>query len=62
MVLFRITENEPSKMHVRPYVSCRPWSSISKHSDLLMTVNTLYDKTISTVSLKGTVILVFPFS
>ena len=26
MVLFRITENEPSKMHnVRPYVYSRPW-------------------------------------
>ena len=29
MVLFRITENEPSKMHnVRPYVYSRPWNSI----------------------------------
>ena len=27
MVLFRITESEPSKMHnVRPYVYSRPWS------------------------------------
>ena len=27
MVLFRITENEPSKMHnVRPYVYSRPWA------------------------------------
>ena len=29
MVLFRITENEPSKMHVRPYVYSRPWYTIS---------------------------------
>ena len=29
MVLFRITENEPSKMHdVRPYVYSRPWYHI----------------------------------
>ena len=29
MVLFRITENEPSKMHnVRPYVYSRPWLHI----------------------------------
>ena len=29
MVLFRITENEPSKMrNVRPYVYSRPWLSI----------------------------------
>ena len=27
MVLFRITETQPSKMHnVRPYVYSRPWS------------------------------------
>ena len=30
MVLFRITENEPSKMHnVRPYVYSRPWLDMS---------------------------------
>ena len=29
MVLFRITENEPSKMHnVRPYVYSRPWCAL----------------------------------
>ena len=29
MVLFRITENEPSKMHnVRPYVYSRPWFTV----------------------------------
>ena len=29
MVLFRITENEPSKMHnVKPYVYSRPWPEI----------------------------------
>ena len=34
MVLFRITENEPSKMHnVRPYVYSRPWY---KHSKLIV--------------------------
>ena len=32
MVLFRITENEPSKMHVRPYVYSRPWLELfTKH-------------------------------
>ena len=31
MVLFRITENEPSKMHnVRPYVCSRPWYTLSQ--------------------------------
>ena len=31
MVLFRITENEPSKMHnVRPYVYSRPWAEINQ--------------------------------
>ena len=31
MVLFRITENEPSKMHnVRPYVYSRPWMTFNK--------------------------------
>ena len=30
MVLFRITENEPSKMHnMRPYVYSRPWVAVS---------------------------------
>ena len=29
MVLFRITENEPSKMHnVRPYVYSKPWVQV----------------------------------
>ena len=33
MVLFRITENEPSKMHnVRPYVYSRPWTSMVYYS------------------------------
>ena len=33
MVLFRITENEPSKMHnVRPYVYSRPWSGEHKYT------------------------------
>ena len=32
MVLFRITENEPSKMHnVRPYVYSRPWSTVRQN-------------------------------
>ena len=32
MVLFRITENEPSKMHnVRPYVYSRPWVILFVH-------------------------------
>ena len=31
MVLFRITEKEPSKMHnVRPYVYSRPWGNLQK--------------------------------
>ena len=30
MVLFRITENEPSKMlNVRPYVYSRPWFNVN---------------------------------
>ena len=30
MVLFRRTENEPSKMHnVRPYVYSRPWHTVN---------------------------------
>ena len=31
MVLFRITENEPSKMNnVRPYVYSRPWFQLNR--------------------------------
>ena len=35
MVLFRITENEPSKMHnVRPYVYSRPWVHLDKDTKI----------------------------
>ena len=39
MVLFRITENEPSKMHnVRPYVYSRPCSNLENYNHFIVII------------------------
>ena len=56
MVLFRITENEPSKMHnVRPYVYSRPWLALKKtaNNEVYEHIKTVFDKLRSTTEFKS---------